>query len=87
MPRRFVERGLEREQREHPAGRTADGAQPLRAPRPHRRAHEMDGTDAPPLQAPLEPEIEIGRVDADEQRNARGDEAPRDPAPQGDQSG
>ena len=73
---RFVERRLEREQREHPMDRPSDRAQPLAAPRPDRRADEVETAHAGALQLSLETEIEVGGVDADEHRNALGHEAP-----------
>src|SRR5690349_16780461 len=81
----LVERRLERKQREHAVDRAPDRAQPLAPPRPHGRTHEMDGADAPALEPPLEAEIEVRRVDADEHRYARCDETAADLTAQHDQ--
>ncbi len=41
----------------------------------------MEAAHAGALQLPLETEIEVGRIDADEHRNALVDEAPEERAP------
>ena len=80
--RSLVERWFERKEREHPVDAMPDGGEPLPAPRPHRRAHEMNGAHPRPLEASLEAEVEIRGVDADEYRHAGADQPARDVAAQ-----
>ena len=49
-------------------GRTSEFGHPLAAPGPDRRTDKVDGLDAGFAQPLLEAEIEVGRVDADEDR-------------------
>ena len=69
----LVDRRLERKQRQHPVDAAADLRDALAAPRPHRRAHEMDRAHAAALELALEAEVEVRRVDADEDRHALGE--------------
>ncbi len=78
----LVDRRLERKQREHPVDRAPDLAHALAPPRPHRRAHEMHGAHARALELRFEAEVEIRRVDADEDRHALGAQPSREPAAQ-----
>jgi len=70
-----VDRRLEREQGEHAIDGRRDRLHALAAPRPHRRAHEVDRADAAALELRLQAKVEVRRVDADEQRDALGDQA------------
>jgi hypothetical protein len=69
----LVDRRLERKEREHPVDRATDPADAAAPPSPHRRRDQMHGTRAGPLELRFEPEIEIGRVDADKHANALGE--------------
>src|SRR6185503_17744630 len=81
----LVERRLEWKQREHAIDGAADRLQALAPPRPHRRTDEMHGAHTPALELPLEAEVEVGRVDADEYGDARVEEAARETAAQRDE--
>ena len=71
-----VDRRLERKQRQHVIDGRRDPDHALGAPHPDRRADEMHGPQPSALEARLEPEIEIRRVDADEHGDALGDQPP-----------
>jgi hypothetical protein len=66
-PVALVEGGLEGEQAEHQVGRPADLADPLAAPGPNRGADVVHRADARPAQLDLQPQVEVRRIDADEQ--------------------
>ena len=63
----FVERKLERKERQDPMHCPADLVNALAAPRPDRRAHEVHRPHAGALELRFDAEVEIRRVDADEQ--------------------
>src|SRR5439155_25817396 len=54
---------------------------PSAPPRPHRRAYEMDRAHAVALEFALERQVEVGRVDTDEHRNAFREKPARKRAP------
>ena len=81
----FIERRLEGKQRKQAMRRTGDRHDPLAPPRPHRRAHEMDGAHPAAFEFPFEPQVEIGRVDADEHPDPRFSKPLRQRAPQAQQ--
>ena len=60
------QRRLEREEAQHVVGRRGQLVHPPAAPGPDRRADEVDGLEPGRLQAGLEAEVEVGRIDADE---------------------
>mgnify|MGYP003694605919 CR=1 FL=1 len=62
-----------------------DRADPLAAPCPYGRTHEMHGAHAMPLEVALEPEIEIRRVDPDEHRDRHIEQPPSERAAQSPQ--
>ena len=64
MPR--IDRRLHRKQAEHAVGARADRARAFLAPGPDRRADVMHRADARVLEPAFEAEVEVGRVDADE---------------------
>lgn len=64
--RRPVQLGLEGKQAQHVAHRAGDALQTPLAPSPDRRADEVDRRDAAILEALLEPQAEVGGIDADE---------------------
>ncbi len=66
-PGRLVDGRFEGKQEQHVGDGTADRAQAAAPPGPHRGAHILESGNAGPLQPPLQPQIEIRRVDADEQ--------------------
>ena len=63
----LVQRLLEGVHDQHAVDGLADGMDALRAPGPDRRAHVMHRRNARGLELPLQAEIEVRRVDADEQ--------------------
>ena len=61
-----VELRLERQQAEHQVGGARHVPDPSRSPGPELRTHVLNGRDTRAAQPLLEAEVEIGRVDADE---------------------
>ncbi|OGI37036.1 MAG: hypothetical protein A2V91_04285 [Candidatus Muproteobacteria bacterium RBG_16_64_10] len=72
----LVELRFEREQRQHPIDRAPDLAHPVAAPGPDLRTDILDGRNAGALQALGQPQVEPGRIDADEQIGRIGDKMP-----------
>jgi hypothetical protein len=62
----LVDRRLEREQAEHARHAARDALDAATAPGPDRRAHVVDGGHTGIAQLALQPQVEIGRIDADE---------------------
>ena len=67
--------GLEGEQAQHVVGGAADLVDPAGPPGPDRGADEVHGAQARAAQAGFEVEVEVGRVDADEQVGPVGQQA------------
>jgi hypothetical protein len=63
----LVKRGLEGKQRKQVIRGQRHGIDPFATPRPHRRADVVNRTYALALEPTLEPQVEIRRIDADEQ--------------------
>ena len=70
-----IKRCFEWKQRQHLAHRALDLAQTLFAPHPDRRTHVVHRRNAACLEAQLEIEIEIRRIDADEHSGRAGNKA------------
>ena len=74
--RLFHQRDFERKHAQHVIDGLHDLLDAPAAPRPDRRTHEMHGRNARVAQRMFEPEIEIGRIDADEHRRRLGQQLP-----------
>src|SRR5205814_2411094 len=61
-----IDRLLEGEEDQHVVDRARDAVDALRTPRPERGPHVMHGADPRGLEALLEAQVEVGRVDPDE---------------------
>src|SRR3569623_2767194 len=71
-----VDRRLHRKQAEYEVGAAPELLCALLAPGPYRRADVVHGTQAGRLELAFEPEVEVGRVAADEDIRLECDQAP-----------
>src|SRR5690606_10615357 len=81
-----VDWGFHWKQAEHAIGDAAHALRAFATPGPYGRAHIVDRAHAGALQPPFHAEIEVGRVDADENVGLPGEQAADQVAPEAEQA-